>query len=184
MATSNFESYEDLPGIYFMCYEDIEENALQSGAVVYTGEDSDEDAFWERLEAYIDEYWSNYCILCEEDIHGLQKFIEECNDVLWERACRLYQSPRYNDGVEYENLRNTKITLKGGYYMGYQIAVEGDYDYLNKTSKKLVRKLFMRIARKFYLPVYGVAYRCSNGETGFRKIKDCKPTAKERAMGW
>lgn len=186
MATSNFKIYNDLPGIYFMSKDEIEAYASQDENFVYDPEEDEEgDGYYDALFDYIDKYWPGYVFLDESNFYDLQKYIDECNDILQKRACRLYESPRCVDSVEYDNLRTTKITIESGHYMGYQIAVEGDYKYLNKTSKKLVRQLFMKIAKKFDLPIYALAYRFSNGETGFIKIgyANLMPSSHKRAMG-
>lgn len=180
MATSNFITYDGLPGLYYIPYEELEHDAEIDG-IKYDPDNI--EGYYDALDQYAEDCFKGCKILWEDDSE-VEGFISECNDELQERAQRLSNSLRDVDYLEYESLKNTKIVLKGGYYYGCQIAVEGDYKYLNKTSKKLVKKLFMRIARRFRLPVYVLAYRLSNGETGFTKVKECKPTPRELAMGW
>lgn len=159
MATANFMTYEDLPGLYFLTEEE---------AQTYD---------YEQLE--------KYRVLEDWEIEDLKDFISDCNLEIYERACRLQLSNRDCDQPEFENIDNTRIVLKPGYYEGYQIAVEGEYHYCNQTSKNLIRKLFMKIARRFSIPVYRVAYRFSNGETGYTKVRTYGLTKKERlALGW
>ena len=53
--------------------------------------------------------------------------------------------------------------------MNYYIGIDLN---LNKTNKKLVKDCLVKIAKEFRLWAYDLAYRFSNGETGFTKVRE------------
>lgn len=179
MSASNFYHYDDFPNLYCMSEEEIIEQAYHEG-IAYDHEDP--DAYWDKIEAYVRENFKDYRILTDDEIHELRHFIEECNEEIEIKGNRLYYDGRREcDECEGDYLRTVKLGIEPGYYMGFQIAISGDYRYINKTNKRLVARLMEKIARRFYLYGYGLAYRFSNGETGFNLVKKYKPTRRELA---
>lgn len=114
-----------------------------------------------------DFYNKKYRVLSDYEFSKLDQFIEKLNADINARA-----ENRTKADDEYYNLKETKISIEAGYYMGGQIAISNGFKYLNKTNKKYIASLFRKIARAFNLWSYGLAYRYSNGETGFYKIKE------------
>ena len=145
MATSNFKVYNELSNLYFMT--------------------DDELSFYD-IETQ-DFYYKEYRVLSDYEFSQLERFIEKMNADIEAKAER-----RTKADDEYYNLKETKISIESGYYMGGQIAISNGFKYLNKTNKKYIASLFRKIAKAFNLWSYGLAYRCSNGETGFYKIKE------------
>lgn len=145
MATSNFKVYNGLLNLYFMT--------------------DDELSFFD-IETQ-DFYNKKYRVLSDYEFSKLDQFIEKLNADINARA-----ENRIKADDEYYNLKETKISIENGYYMGGQIAISNGFKYLNKTNKKYIASLFRKIARAFNLWSYGLAYRYSNGETGFYKIKE------------
>lgn len=173
MATANFYSYGEFPNLYFITLEEVEDRASCDGI-----EYDDEAA----MSAYIEKYFKDMVILDDYDIGMLRERLEAANDEIHDKAIRLcYESPRYRDQCEGEDLRGVSLKLEDGYYEGAQIAIDGPYRYLNKTNKGMIRRLMEKIARAFYMKDYSVAYRFSNGETGYKAGKQYKPTARELA---
>ena len=145
MATSNFKVYNDLLNLYFMTDEEL--------------------AFFDDETS--DFYYTNYRVLNDYDFSKLDQFIEKLNAEINAKA-----ENRTKADDEYYNLKETKISIENGYYMGGQIAISNAFKYLNKTNKKYIASLFRKIAKEFNLWSYGLAYQFSNGETGFYKIKE------------
>ena len=145
MATSNFYSMNNLPGIYFCCIDDYFD-----------------DSYMNDSYRYLDQY----------EFDELQDDIDNFNRKIRDIYYQLSDSPRYKDRQEADNLYDLKVEIKAGYYEGYQLYLR-DYDYeiLNKTHQRMIKRFFYQMARKYHLPVYIVAYRFSNGETGYNLIK-------------
>lgn len=145
MATSNFKVYNGLLNLYFMT--------------------DDELSFFD--DETIEFYYKKYRVLDDYEFSQLERFIEKLNADINARA-----ENRTKADDEYYNLKETKISIENGYYMGGQIAISNGFKYLNKTNKKYIASLFRKIAKAFNLWSYGLAYCYSNGETGFYKIKE------------
>ena len=162
MATSNFYFYNDLLNIYFKSLDDLYE-------ICYLQKYDDEET-----EKYVDENCDRYCVLDEQDIIDIQETIDECNKIIKDKYERLYYySNRQCDYQQAIDMQDIYIKIESGYYEGYQIALNdySSYRYLNKTNRKMISDLFKKIAKEHHLPIYDLAYRFSNGETGFTKIK-------------
>ena len=160
MAKSNFNHiYSTLPNLYFMTYEEIFLNSQ------YLPE--------QEQDQYIEDYENNYRVLTDEDIIDLEALIDEQNKIIQSKGERLYyDSPRQVDQDEGYTLKDIKIFIESGEYEGQQLAVSDDYKYLNKTNKKLIKKCLIKIAKAMSLWGYDLAYRFSNGETGFLKVRE------------
>lgn len=163
MAKSNFNYiYSTLPNLYFMTFEEVLEGAYS----IYPDDE-------EKRENYIDHTCDSLRVLDDDEIKDLQSFIDEINEVIQNKGNRLYyNSYREVDQNEGYTLKDIKIFIEPGEYQGAQLAVSNDYKYLNKTNKKLVKKCLIKIAKKFKLWAYDLAYRFSNGETGFTKVRE------------
>ena len=163
MAKSNFNYiYKTLPNLYFMTLEEVIESAYN----LYPDDE-------EKREKYIDDECEQLKVLDRYDIDELDSFISEMNQVIQAKGQRLYyNSYREKDQDEGYMLKDIEIFIEAGEYQGAQLAVSNDYKYLNKTNKKLVKDCLVKIARKFKLWGYELAYRFSNGETGFNKVME------------
>ena len=169
MATSNFYYYDDLLNLYSITYDEALYNA--NAYCEYHNIDKDDDL---ECEKAFNEANKGLRIFDESEMEELENFIEELNKKIKDKAYRLYDSNRQCDQDEYYNLIDCKIYIESGYYEGFQIAVSKDYQYLNKTNQKMIQQMFKKIARKFGMYAYTLAYRFSNGETGFHKVKEYK----------
>ena len=160
MSKSNFNHiYSTLPNLYFMTYEEIFSNSQ------YLPE--------QEQDKYIENCENNYRVLTDEDISDLKSLIDEQNEIIQNKGERLYYySHRQVDQDEGYTLKDIKIFIEAGEYEGAQLAVSDDYKYLNKTNKKLVKKCLIKIAKAMSLWGYDLAYRFSNGETGFIKVRE------------
>lgn len=160
MATSNFYYYDNLPNLYFKTIEELLD------AAYYAELDEDEE------QEYFDKECEHYRVLDEYEYEELKSYIEEMNCIISDKA-NSYVSDRQASYEQSNLLSDMKITIENGYYEGAQISLENycDYKYLNKTNQKLINSLFIKIAKKFHLYDYNLAYRFSNGETGFNLAK-------------
>ena len=160
MATSNFYYYDNLPNLYFKTIEELLD------AAYYAELDEEEE------QEYLDKEWSKYRVLDEYEYEELKSYIEEMNRIISDKA-NSYISDRQASYEQSNLLSDMKITIESGYYEGAQIFLENYcyYKYLNKTNQKLIKSLFIKIAKKFHLYDYSLAYRFSNGETGFNLAK-------------
>lgn len=163
MAKSNFNYiYKTLPNLYFMTFDEVCECAYD----LYPEDE-------EKRDQYIDDECTNLKVLDIDEMYELEQFITNMNDIIQSKGERLYYySNREKDQEEGYTLKDIKIFIEPGEYQGAQLAVSNDYKYLNKTNKKLVRDCLVKIAKKFNLWAYELAYRFSNGETGFTKVRE------------
>lgn len=160
MATSNFMYYNDLPNLYFKTIGELLDAAYYEGL--------DEDA----EQKYIDKECSNYRVLDEIEYGELEDYIDEMNNIIKNKSYS-YVSNRQASYEQADLLNGIAIALEDGHYEGMQISLKNYcyYKNLNKTNQKLIKSLFIKIAKKFHLYSYDLAYRYSNGETGFNLIK-------------
>lgn len=160
MATSNFMYYNDLPNLYFKTIGELLEAAYY--------EDLDED----DEQKYIDRECSIHRVLDEIEYGELEDYIEEMNNIIKNKSYS-YVSNRQEAYEQADLLDGMAIALEAGRYEGMQISLKNycDYKNLNKTNQKLIKSLFIKIAKRFHLYDYTLAYRFSNGEAAFRLIK-------------
>ena len=158
MATSNFYYYDNLPNLFFKTFGELLD-------IAYYARLSEDDE-----QKYIDDQCKKYRILDEIEYDELKDYIEKMNDII-ENKANSYRSDKYDDQADL--LHNMHIDIESGHYEGLQIYLNNyrDYSYLNKTNQKLIKSLFMKIAKRFHLYDYTLAYRFSNGETAFSLIK-------------
>lgn len=69
-------------------------------------------------------------------------------------------------------LKDTEVSLKDGYYSGFYIGVSSSFKYLSKENKEFIIFKVKEIAKKFGLTELEVAYRASNGETGYNIVEN------------
>lgn len=144
-GTSNFYSMENLPLVAFEVedpWNDEDEEGYESGIIVLSREE------FKSLEDDIDDF--NY-------------EIKQLSDKL------------YDEGREEESwtISDAEVTVKDGYYEGAQLIFSEDsiWDEIPKEAQELVTNFFNEMIKKYNLNVLKVAYRFSNGETGYSKIK-------------
>ena len=167
MATSNFGWYNDLLNLYSITYDEALNN-MDSYCDYHniTRTEENEEELFEKANQnlrYFDEW----------EFEELEQFIDECNKKIDSVRYNLEYSRRQCDQDEAWNMSDLKIEIEGGHYQGFRIACK-DYEYVNKTHRKLIQSLFKKIARKFGMYAYSLAYRFSNGETGFSLVKKYK----------
>lgn len=186
MATANFYPYDVIPNFYFMTRDEIEQRAAYSDDFNHDPDNDDPDAYWDKLDAWIDEHYKGYRIVDDYELQQLEEALDDINDKIKAKTYG-YDVRKQRDLEESWLLEDIQLVIKGGYYEGYQIAIEGHREYLfeqlNKTNQRWIIKMLKQVARRFYLPQYCLAYRFSNGEAGFTKIKDYKPTKRDLAAG-
>lgn len=165
MAKSNFNYYYNtLPNLFWMDFEDILEAAWDQ----YPGDDNEE-----KRDQYVDDLCDGVRVLDYEEIQDLKQLIKDANEKIQDKGHKLYYySNRQKDQDEGYMLKGFEIFIEAGEYQGYQLAVSNDYKYLNKTNRQLVKNCLIYIAKKLKLWGYTLAYRFSNGETGFSKVKE------------
>ena len=165
MAKSNFNYYYNtLPNLFWMDFEDILEAAWDQ----YPGDDNEE-----KRDQYVDDLCDGARVLDYEEIQDLKQLIKDANEKIQDKGHKLYYySNRQKDQDEGYMLKDFEIFIEPGEYQGYQLAVSKDYKYLNKTNRQLVKNCLIYIAKKLKLWGYTLAYRFSNGETGFSKVKE------------
>ena len=167
MAASNFGWYNTLLNLYSITYEE----ALYKVDSYCEYENIEQTE--ENFEEIFEKANENLRVFDEFEMEELEQFISECNNKIAQVRNNLYYSKRQCDQDEYYNMYDLQIIIESGRYSGFRIACK-DYDYVNKTHKKLIQSLFRKIARKFGMYAYSLAYRFSNGETGFSLVKKYK----------
>lgn len=163
MAKSNFNYiYQTLPNLFFKTDDEV----LETANCIYPGDENKQDEYIQR------EYEQNK-VLDDFELSDLQSFIKKVNETISSKGEKLYYcSMRSCDQREGYTLMNIKIFIEPGNYEGAQLAVNDEYKYLNKTNRKLVKDCLVKIAKEFRLWAYDLAYRFSNGETGFTKVRE------------
>lgn len=169
MATSNFGWYNDLLNLYSITYDELLDK-VDSYCEYHNIDKSDETQY----EQVLDNISKELKVFDEYELDELNAYIEELNKKIRAKAYRLSDSKRMKDYDEYLSLIDCEIGLESGYYEGFQVVVNSEYKYLNKTNKQMIQKMFRSIARKFGMFAYTLAYRGSNGETGFNLVKKYK----------
>lgn len=163
-GTSNFWSMKGLPLLVFYTMDEAlqlsdEYVGQELSDPKYDGMDEDQleeirddldEKFWDELEV---------CVLDEEELSRLQKDIEEHNDAMLDK---------YNyEAEDGEALDPEKVELKPGYYSAAQMYCNDRYCDEQEFNDHL--DFFEEMKNKYALTELEVAYRFSNGETGYSK---------------
>lgn len=164
-GTSNFWSMDGLPLLVFYTTDEAlwlsdEYVGQELSDPKYDG--MDEDQLEEIRDELDEKFWSelDVCVLDEEELSGLQKDIEEHNDAMLQK---------YYYDVDDEELyfEPEKVELKPGYYSAVQMYCNTRDCGEEEVNDHLA--FFEEMKKKYGLTELGVAYRFSNGETGYSK---------------
>lgn len=181
--TSNFYNMKELPLYIFVTYDEVRYEADE--AFEYNkknGEYADDDReayeiYEDFFEEYMNKYYSNICVLDEYEVEELESMVEDANEKIISKASELYD----DNFDEYNILTDVKISIEPGYFQGAQLYVDEQYfKYLSDDSKKFVKDLYEEISKKFNLTELSVAYRFSNGETGYKIVNEDKNNTKSK----
>lgn len=170
--TSNFSTPKHFSLYAFLSLEDTIAQYIDTGV-------TDEDEIADAISN------SENTILTEEEIENLNADIEQFNDKTIEIANKwedeAYITDETDDSLLNDSslLINIMVDIKPGYHEGYQLAVVNEVmfdDFVSEDRKLEQLKRFgdflSDIAKKYNIAKYKVAYRFSNGETGYTKITE------------
>lgn len=170
--TSNFSTPKHFSLYAFLSLEDTIAQYIDTGV-------TDEDEIADAISN------SETTILTEEEIENLNANIEQFNDKTIEIANKwedeAYITDETDDSLLNDSslLINIMVDIKPGYHEGYQLAVVNEVmfdDFVSEDRKLEQLKRFgdflSDIAKKYNIAKYKVAYRFSNGETGYTKITE------------
>ena len=149
----------------------------------------DYDAYEEACQEFQDKMWdeNEVCVLDEDEVERLEEALEKFND-----ETKTITDRRWDDEVGDEtyndlaNLEDIKLGIEPGYYEAAYIDVDNE-DSLNYMTEAFaneqrarIEKFLEEIRKEFGLTKLGLAYGpASNGETGFKIIKEEKPLNKK-----
>lgn len=146
-GASNFWTMSKLPLLIFDDDEAVYDK-LRDAARLELGKDASDEEVSDKVEELYDGI--DYCTLVDEEIDGLKQDVEDFN--------------RENSDTK------IKVEIKPGYYEAYQLYCN-DKELSDEEVGK-VAKFFDEMKKKYYLTALKVAYRASNGETGYSIVKD------------
>lgn len=169
-GTSNFASMDNLPLLVFEDFNVV----LENGSFPVEDDYETEEKYWEAVDKFYDDYPCT--LLNDEEIDDLKEDIDNFNSETKDMA--------YSDEVDdedYDTLKDIVVELKPGYYEAVQLYVkESLFEYLSESEKKRqldrLTKFFDDMKKKYSLTELGVAYRFSNGETGYKKVESVGKT--------
>lgn len=180
-GTSNFGSLEHFPLLVYIPYDDFYDSLEYVDECPKMGDFDNEDDYYDAYDKFVDDYYEKYykgvALLTDEDVANLENDIDAFNAETKD-VCSSMEEDKYYDNSDLEDVR---IKLEPGYYEGVQVDVEHEkyLDYLDEDVKQeqLARfnKFFEDIKSKYGLTSLSVAYRFSNGETGYKieeKLKE------------
>lgn len=162
-GTSNFYSMSNFPLLIFGDDEDVYDRVWdmtkeELGGKVDDDEIDQTEEFENNWETYFD-----YCTLSPEEQSELQDELKEINDKL--------ETLRYTKEDELESdFEIAKIEIRPGYYEALQLFVP-DEKYLEDWQIDAINDALEGLKKEYGLTELGVAYRASNGETGYKKVE-------------
>ena len=162
-GASNFYSMSNFPLLIFGDDEDVYDRVWdmtkeELGGKVDDDEIDQTEEFENNWETYFD-----YCTLSPEEQSELQDELKEINDKL--------ETLRYTKEDELESdFEIAKIEIRPGYYEALQLFVP-DEKYLEDWQIDAINDALEGLKKEYGLTELGVAYRASNGETGYKKVE-------------
>lgn len=162
-GASNFYSMSNFPLLIFGDDEDVYDRVWdmtkeELGGKVDDDEIDQTEEFENNWETYFD-----YCTLTSEEQSELQDELKEINDKL--------ETLRYTKEDELESdFEIAKIEIRPGYYEALQLFVP-DEKYLEDWQIDAINDALEGLKKEYGLTELGVAYRASNGETGYKKVE-------------
>lgn len=181
-GTSNFYDQNYIPLLVFITDEELE-NAMEYDSEYPDPDDyyDDEtgytsDEYYDAIDKFRDTYYNNYykgiCVLNEYDIDQLKTDLIKFN--------KETKNFDYADGEDTWTLEDIELDIEPGYYEGAQIECknEKNFDYLSDKVKEEQLNRFNafldEMQKKYGLTKLSVAYRMSNGETGYNIQEELK----------
>lgn len=171
-GTSNFWSMDRFPLLVFDDYETISDQIVDE--LKNEHEEFKDMEYWEIQETpEYEEAWDKVkvCVLDESEVDELENDIKEFNR-------NINYDDRYDD---YEDTE-VKVEVKPGYYQAAQIYVN-DENYLQDWQIEEINKFLKELKEKYHLTTLSVAYRFSNGETGYDIVKEAYDDEVDKT-GW
>ena len=145
-----------------------------------------------------DDYEKNVCLLDEEQYEELKVDIENFNtdtksisNDLYYKANQMYgkeltdeeQSQASKLYDESSWLEDFEVSIEPGYYQAAQLyanTYNGEiFDNVSPENASRITNFFTEMKKKYNLTELSVAYRFSNGETGYNVVKDTDDTINE-----
>ena len=185
-GTSNFGSLDNFPLLVFYTIDEFYWNMHhhpdypQEEQFENEDDEIDWDAFEDAKDAFEQKYWdeNKVCVLDEDEQERLKNklydFNEESKRMAWD-ADVVDDEQQYGDNL---NLEDVRLEIEPGYYEAAYINVENEryLDYLEDDFKaqqmERFNKFFDEIKKEFGLTKLSLAFRASNGETGYNIVKD------------
>lgn len=198
-GTSNFWSQDELPLFAWLDAESVYDDAYN--AFKESGLDDEEmDDF---IDDYLEKEYAKYRVLDykeDEDLDGntlegaIDDFNYEIDNLAREIENKGWEIEKASDGdaipQEAEDyyddanlLYDLELKVKPGYYQGAQLYLDGwDAKYIPEEYKKIIIDKLNKIGKDFSLMKLGVAWRASNGETGYKVLDE--DTVKTKSGKW
>ena len=192
-GTSNFGSLDNFPLLAFYTYDEILYNMKNSLDYPDTDDfesedgDIDWDAYDDAVETFEQDYFDNLdaSYLDEDEVERLENrladFNAETQSIADERWDYDYSD---EDADDLALLSEIKVHIEPGYYEAAYIDVDNEknFEYMKPENKekyiKRFEDLFAELKKEFGLYEYAVAYKFSNGETGYKKVECLNESAK------
>lgn len=168
-GTSNFHTMSNLPLLVFGDYDDVVDFVYEQTVAQLDNPDADifdTPEFEENMDAI------DYCVLTEDDENKLKKDVDNFNRTM--KNERYDKEDEEQGNNEYDDV---EVVIKSGYYEAYQLYC--DTKYLADWQLERTKAFFQEMKKKYHLTEFGVAYRASNGETGYRKVTESIEDVKE-----
>ena len=184
-GTSNFYDHDYLPLLVFLTLDELEDIMRNDSEFPYEDDFENEDDYYSAIDTFRDTYYDRHykgvCVLDEEQVDDLKfdldTFNRDTKEIAYELDVNEDGYQEYGDNI---NLEDIMLTIEPGYYEGAQIKCdyEKSFDYLTEDVKKEQLERFNnflnQMQKKYGLTKLSVAYRMSNGETGYNIQEELK----------
>ena len=183
-GTANFQGnggVDWLPLLVYLNSDDVYADLHREANDLYS-EIDDDDERREKIDAYIDTYFEERLgdgirALTDDDVENLENELFLFNEKMRARGEELAYGEGSDDDAQYQRgqvLKDLKVGLKPGYYEGVQLFcdIDGDESFLTEDDKNELIEFFKKIKKDFSLTELAVAYKASNGETGYSIVDD------------
>ena len=187
-GTSNFGRSDFFPLLVFYTLDEVYDMMLYSSERPEEEDFEDEDgnidydAFEEARDAFEQKFFDDLdcCVLDEDEQERLEDRIFDFNSETQSIADRRWHDDVSDDEYsDLSNLEDVKVDTEAGYYEANYIVVENENSlkYMSEAFKeeqiKRISDFLKSLKEEFGLSEYEVAWGpASNGETGYRKVKD------------
>ena len=169
-GASNFRSMRRLPLLVFEDYETIMDRVHDAAyeqleddeAFQLMTADEQDEKLYELEDKIWDTDYKDVCVLDEDGVSRLKDDIEEHN--------RKMKYKYYYDREE-DEWSGEEVEIKPGYYEAAQLYIDDNPKYMSDEEFNDHLKFFEEMRDKYGLEELEVAYRFSNGETGYNRVK-------------